>query len=90
MRDIYAKIEVDDDLAISENVGTLDYLEMASAPLKSKGVNILNAVIADEESTEDWEEYIAYVFNWALDHALDYDKKPTIASYKEWRNQNDR
>ena len=55
MRKVIAMIEVDDDRAIAENMGTLDYLEREFGWLEQSGVVLQNARILDEDDLCDKE-----------------------------------
>ena len=53
MRTVIALLEVDDDKAIAEDLGTLDYLEREFGLLKPSGVLIENARILDDDDKYD-------------------------------------
>ena len=53
MRTVIALLEVDDDRAFDEGVGTLDYLEREFGLLKPSGIFIENARILDDDDEYD-------------------------------------
>ena len=55
MRKIIAIIEVDDDKAIEEDLGTIDYLEREFGWLKESGIFLEDARILDEDDKYDSE-----------------------------------
>lgn len=54
-RKVIAIIEVDDDRAIAEDKGTLDYLETEFGWLEQSGIFLLNARILDDDDLYDKE-----------------------------------
>ena len=55
MRKIIAIIEVDDDKAIEEDLGTIDYLEREFGWLNESGIFLEDARILDEDDKYDSE-----------------------------------
>ena len=53
MRTVIAILEIDDDRAFDEGLGTLDYLEREFNLLKQSGVFIDNARILDDDDKYD-------------------------------------
>ena len=53
MRTVIALLEIDDDKAIAEDLGTLDYLEREFGLLKQSGVFIESARILDDDDKYD-------------------------------------
>ena len=53
MRTVIALLEIDDDRAFDEGVGTLDYLEREFDLFKPSGVLIENARILDDDDEYD-------------------------------------
>ena len=53
MRKVVAMLEVDDDKAIEENLGTLDYLEREFGWLEQSGICLKNARILDDDDKHD-------------------------------------
>lgn len=53
MRTVIALLEIDDDRAFDEGIGTLDYLEREFDLLKPSGVFIENARILDNDDKYD-------------------------------------
>lgn len=53
MRDVILVLEVDDDRAIAEDLGTIDYLARELAPLADKGLTLQNARILDYDDEYD-------------------------------------
>lgn len=55
LRRVVAIIEVDDDIAIAENSGTLDYLLRKMVSVQRSGIELVEAKILDEDDPEDAE-----------------------------------
>lgn len=55
LRRVVAIIEVDDDRAIEEDSGTLDYLFREMGWVQESGVELIEAKILDEDDPEDAE-----------------------------------
>lgn len=53
MRKVIAMLEVDDDRAIEENSGTIEYLEREFGWLEQSGVFLQNARILDDDDKHD-------------------------------------
>jgi len=53
MRTIIVMLEVDDDRAIAEDLGTLEYLEREFGWLEQSGVFLQNARILDDDDEYD-------------------------------------
>lgn len=53
MRTVIAIIEVDDDRAIAEDLGTIEYLEREFGWLEQSGVFLQNARILDDDDKYD-------------------------------------
>lgn len=53
MRDVIVVFEIDDDRAIADGLGALDYLEREFASLAIKGVTLQNARILDYDDEYD-------------------------------------
>ena len=53
MRTVIAIIEIDDDKAIAEDLGTIEYLEREFVWLEQSGVFLQNAKILDEDDEYD-------------------------------------
>lgn len=53
MRKIIAILEVDDDRAIAEDLGTIEYLEREFGWLEQSGVFLQNARILDDDDEYD-------------------------------------
>ena len=53
MRTIIAMLEVDDDKAIAEDLGTIEYLEREFGWLEQSGVFLQNARILDDDDKYD-------------------------------------
>lgn len=53
MRRIIAILEVDDDKAIAEDLGTIDYLEREFGWLGQSGIFLQNAMILDDDDKYD-------------------------------------
>ena len=55
MRKIIAIIEVDDNMAIAEDLGTIEYLEKEFGCLADSGIFVKNAKILDDDDKCDAE-----------------------------------
>lgn len=55
LRRVVAIIEVDDNIAIAENSGTLDYLLRKMEGMRRSGIEVIEAKILDEDDPEDAE-----------------------------------
>ena len=55
MRTIVAILEVDDDKAIEEDLGTIDYIEREFGWLQESGIFLNEARILDEDDSYDAE-----------------------------------
>lgn len=53
MRTVIAILEIDDDKAISEDLGTIEYLEREFGWLEQSGVFLQNAKILDNDDEYD-------------------------------------
>ena len=53
MRTVIAMIAVDDDRAIAEDLGTIDYLEREMDWLEQSGIYLQNARILDDDDKYD-------------------------------------
>lgn len=53
MRKIIAMVEVDDDKAIAEDLGTIEYLEREFGWLQDSGIYLENAKILDDDDKND-------------------------------------
>ena len=53
MRTVIAILEIDDDKAIAEDLGTIEYLEREFGWLEQSGVFLQNAKILDEDDEYD-------------------------------------
>ena len=53
MRKVIAVIEIDEDMAIQNDMGTIDYLEQEFGWLSESGVYLENARIIDEDDKYD-------------------------------------
>lgn len=53
MRNVIVMLEVDDDKAIEEGLGTLDYVEREFGWLKESGIFLDNARILDDDDKYD-------------------------------------
>ena len=53
MRTVIAMIEMDDDMAIQEDLGTIEYLEREFGWLAESGVYLKNAKILDDDDVCD-------------------------------------
>ena len=65
MRKVIAILEVDDDMAIAEDMGTLDYLDTKCGWLISDGVILRKAKILDDDDEYDAKaiELASQIFN---------------------------
>ncbi|MEE1084960.1 MAG: hypothetical protein UH850_14635 [Paludibacteraceae bacterium] len=53
MRTVIAMLEIDDDRAIAEDIGTIEYLEREFGWLEQSGVFLQNARILDNDDNYD-------------------------------------
>ena len=53
MRTVVAIIEIDDDKAIAEDLGTIEYLEREFGWLEQSGISLSNARILDDDDKYD-------------------------------------
>lgn len=53
MRNIIVMLEVDDDMATAEDMGTIEYLEREMGWVADSGIYLQNARILDEDDKED-------------------------------------
>lgn len=83
-RRIFAEITVDDDLAIEEGCGTLDYLEREFGWLEQSHIVLDREMIADSDDESIWARYINYLIEWAFDHSGGEFKDSSPACYDEW------
>lgn len=65
MRTVIAILEVDDDKAIAEDLGTIDYLEREFGWLEQSGISLQNARILDDDDEYDAKaiELVDKIFN---------------------------
>lgn len=65
MRKVIAILEVDDDKAITEDLGTIEYLEREFGWLEQSGVFLQNARILDDDDKYDAKaiELVNKIFN---------------------------
>ena len=88
-REIYAKIIVDDNRAIAEDKGTLDYFETEFGWLNDSGIALEHSAVLDEDSTDEWERYCKYLFEWIINHLSDDNKGMSPVCFDEWRDNED-
>ncbi len=88
-REIYAKIIVDDDRAIAEDKRTLDYFETEFGWLNDSGIALEHSAVLDDNSTDEWERYCKYLFEWTINHLSDDNKGMSPACFDEWRDNED-
>lgn len=55
MRNVIVMLEVDDDRAINEGLGTIDYVQREFGWLEQSGIYLESARILDEDDEEDAE-----------------------------------
>ena len=65
MRTVIAMLEVDDDRAIAEDLGTIEYLEREFGWLEQSGISLQNARILDDDDKYDTKaiELADQIFN---------------------------
>lgn len=91
-RKIYAELFVDESQALKNaaingisSYGTIDYIEKEFGWLLQSGITLGEAVISDDDDTEEWGRYIDYVISWGFEHYADINGDcPKIMTYKEW------
>ena len=82
-RTIYAKLTVDENRAIEEDMGTLSYLEREAGWMEESGIYLDEAFISDYDSTEVWDRYIDYVMAWAFKNSgVKTDEE--LKSFDKW------
>ena len=84
-REIYAKISVDDDRAIEDDMGTLDYFEKEFGWLEQSGIALEYGTVLDEDSDDEWERYCKYLMEWTINHMSGYNKGMSPACFEEWQ-----
>ena len=69
MRRIVAILEVDDDRAIAEDIGTIEYLEREMGWVEESGIYLQNARILDDDDKYDAKaiELAHKIFNEEVD-----------------------
>lgn len=69
MRDVIVMLEVDDDKAINEGLGTIEYLEREFGWLEQSGVFLQSARILDDDDEYDAKaiELADQIFNEEVD-----------------------
>jgi hypothetical protein len=69
MRTVIAMLEIDDDKAIAEDLGTIEYLEREFGWLEQSGVFLQNARILDDDDEYDAKaiELADQIFNEEVD-----------------------
>ncbi len=95
-RKVFVELSVDENVAIRNaetngisSDGTIDYLEHEFGWLEQSGIELKQAMISDEDDTEDWGRYIDYVISWGFEHCIDTGAEyPKIMTYKEWKYNN--
>ena len=83
-RKIFAVIEVDDDKAIAEDLGTGEYLEREFGWLEQSGITLRQWLLSDEDDVQKWARYIDYLIEWALAHTGEEYTGMYPASYDYW------
>lgn len=65
MRTVIAMLEIDDDKAIAEDLGTIEYLEREFGWLEQSGISLQNARILDDDDKYDAKaiELTEQIFN---------------------------
>lgn len=91
MRTIYAKIELDEEIADqnSETNGIpesapIPYLEHEFGWLEESGISLVNAFIADDDDTSTRARYVNYIAEWAMEHAEAMDETNSPTPYAEF------
>lgn len=82
-RTIYAKLTVNENRAIEEDMGTLSYLEREAGWMEESGIYIDEAFISDYDSTEVWDRYIDYVTAWAFKNSAQKTEEE-IMTFDQW------
>ena len=92
-RKIYAEITLDDDAAIEEGMGSIDYVEREFGWLLDSGITLENAIIADDDDSDTWARYVNYVIGWAMSNTYNENPSGGPMSYEQWNkkeeNKND-
>lgn len=82
-RTIYAKLTVNENRAIEEDMGTLSYLEREAGWMEESGIYIDEAFISDYDSTEVWDRYIDYVITWTFKNSAQKTEEE-IMTFDQW------
>lgn len=82
-RTIYAKLTVNENRAIEEDMSTLSYLEREAGWMEESGIYIDEAFISDYDSTEVWDRYIDYVTAWAFKNSTQKTEEK-IMTFDQW------
>lgn len=85
MRKVYAELGVNEGGV--EESGTLDFVESWIARLSPNKIVLRDAIVSDEDDTDDWWRYIDYVIAWGFAHHADEDCSAEIMTYSAWKNQ---
>lgn len=88
-RKVFAVIDVDDDMAIAENMGTGEYLEREFGWLDNSGIYLVDWFVSDHDDVERWARYIDYLVEWAFNHSGDDGCYSSPVCYEEWCNKYD-
>ena len=89
MRKVFTVVEVDDDRAIEEGIGTGEYLETEFVWLQQSGIELRKWLIADEDDESRWARYINYLIEWAMNHSSEEYDGMSPACYDEWCDNDD-
>ena len=82
-RTIYAKLTVDEEYPIEENMDTMDYFMREAGWMNESGIYVDKAFISDHDSTEVWDRYIDYVTAWAFKNNTAKTGEE-LKSFDEW------
>ena len=89
-REILAILTVDEDFAEAyaetngfSYDGPIDYIERESGWIESSGIRVSNALIIDDDDTDEYARYLTYLGNWIFDHQELVPQSPM--TYDDWR-----
>ena len=89
-REIFVKMAVRDELAIKNNLGTLDYAEQKLRSLLKDGIWYTDMIMAESDSDSPHERYLNYLLEWIFSHHDEEYQGCSPAGYDEWLNNEDK
>lgn len=83
-RKVAALLTVDNNRAIEENMGTLDYVMREAGWMEQSGITMDCAIICDDTDEARWSKYINYLIRWAMEHSSTGFEGMSPVGYAEW------